>query len=294
MLTRTTALALVAALATPAWAERVVAIAPLSSLGAEDKSASTKKLIGEIEQAIGALPGTKVVPAAQVSDAIAKAKKPQLRQCEGDAGCLAELGKLVGASIVVTGEVGGLGGSQVVYLGATDVTTAKELRSTTLALGAKDSADTPSGAAVRLLDPDQYRGNVHFAIDVTGATLYVNGAKQGLSAKSELALPVGMQAIRVTHPQYRDFVRFVDVTYGKTTEVPVGMHQYATIEHDVHAAPVSRDKIEYIDPPLWRRPYVVGPAIGVLAITAGIIAGVIAHKFPPYDNCRRVGDPTKC
>ena len=54
---------------------------------------------------------------------------------------------------------------------------AKELRSTTLAVGAKDDAGGPSGAAVRLLDPDRYRGTMHFAIDVTGATVYVNGTK---------------------------------------------------------------------------------------------------------------------
>ena len=32
-------------------------------------------------------------------------------------------------------------------------------------------------------------------------------------------MPVGTQAVRVTHPEYHDFVKFVDVDYGKTTEV---------------------------------------------------------------------------
>ena len=59
------------------------------------------------------------------------------------------------------------------------------------------------GAAVRLLDPDKYRGTVHFAIDVTNASVFVNGTKSSLTPKGELSLPVGTQAVRVTHPEYQ-------------------------------------------------------------------------------------------
>jgi hypothetical protein len=274
-----------------AFADRVVAITPLSTLGSEDKSAATKKLLGQIEQAFASLPGTKVVPAAQVSAAIDKAKKPGLRQCEGEAGCVTEVGKLVGAQFVVTGEVGGLGDSKVVYLKLTDVTAGRELRSTTLAVGAKDTADSPMGAAVRLSDPDKYRGNVKFAFDVTGSTVLVNGTKVQLSANKEIALPVGTHAVTVTHPQYHNFVKFVEVDYGRTTDVQVGMKQYPIVEHDIKEKPGARDTIIYSDPPLWRRPYIAGPAIAVIAIVAGFVAAKIAHDFPDYDNCRKVGSP---
>ncbi|HSK02127.1 MAG TPA: hypothetical protein VK932_12835, partial [Kofleriaceae bacterium] len=81
-------------------ADRIVAIAPLSTLGAEDTSAETRKLTAQIEAAAAALPGTKVVAAAQVADAIRRATRPQLKACEGAAACLAELGRLVGAGVV--------------------------------------------------------------------------------------------------------------------------------------------------------------------------------------------------
>jgi hypothetical protein len=283
-------IALAAAVATvvgaaTAHADRVVAIAPLSTLGAEDTSAGTRKLIGQIEAAVAALPATKVVRAAQVSDAIKKAKKPQLRICEGDARCLAELASLVGAQIVISGEVGGLGESRVVYLAATE--NGKELRSTTLAIGARDDGGGPTGAAVRLLDPDGYRGMLRFAIDVTGATVYVNGSKVQPSPRGELALPVGTQAVRVTHPEYHDFVRFIDVGFGKTTEVAVGMQQYPIVRHDVPGKPINRDQIEYVDPPLWRRWYVVGPAAVGLAVVTAIVVGYAVHNFPSGD-CRNV------
>ena len=277
-----------------AYADRIVAVAPLSTLGAEDTSASTKKILGQIEQAVASL-GDKVIPAAQVAAAIDKAKKPQLKACEGDAGCVAEVGKLVGAQIVIAGEVGGLGDAKVIYLGATEVATAKELRSTTLSIakegtgGAKDDGGGATGAAVRLLDPDNYMGTVHFTIDVSGATVFVNGTPVKL-ANGTLPLRVGTQAVRVTHPEYRDFVRFVDVGYGKTTEVAVGMHQYPIVEHDIKGNPINRDKIEYIDPPLWRRWYVAGPAAAILAIAVGVVAYDLTHRFP-NGQCR---DPAGC
>lgn len=287
-LATTLAVALAMGASSTAHADRVVALVPLSTLGTEDTSASTRKLTGQIEAALATLPGTKVIGTAAVTDAIKKAKKPQLRVCERDPGCLAELGKLVGATIVIDGEIGGLGDSKVVYLGATDVTTGKELRSTTLSVGATDDGGGPSGAAVRLLEPDRYRGTLHFVVDVTGATVYVNGSKAALSPKGELALPVGTQAVRVTHPEYRDFVKFISVPYNKTTDVTVAMTQYPIVQHDLQGKPINSDRITYIDPPVWRRWYVVGPAAVGLAIITGVIVGALVHDLPSGD-CRKVG-----
>jgi hypothetical protein len=276
-----------------AHADRTIAVAPLSTLGAEDKSAATKKMLADIEHAIAGLPGNKVVAAAQVAQAIDRAKKPQLKACEGDAACLAELGKLVGADVVVTGEVGGLGDSRVIYLGATDVASAKELRSTTYTLGATDDGGGAGGAAIRLLDPDHYRGTLRFAIDVPDTSVFVNGTKVTLSAKGELALPVGTHAVRITQREYHDFIKFIDVPYAKTIDVPVRMQEYPIVEHDVKAKPTSRDRVVYIQPPLWRRPYIAGPAIAVLAIVVGIITyEIITPRVGKPEECRPLGGST--
>lgn len=273
----------------PARAERLVAIAPLSTLGAEDTSASVKQLTTDIEAAVAGLAGTKVVTAAQVADAIRRAKKPQLKACEGEAACLAELGKLVGAQIVIAGEIGGLGEARVIYLGATDVTAARELRSTTLSVGgAAQDEGGPQGAVVRLLEPDRYRGTVRFALDVTGATVYVNGTRIALSPRGELSLPVGTQAVRVTHPEYHDFVRFIDVAYGKTAEVAVPLQQYPIVRRDLQGKPISRDQVVNVDPPWWRRWYVVAPAAVGLAVVTGIIVSALAYE-PFESRCVKVG-----
>ena len=287
-------IAALAALAPAARAQRVVALAPLSTLGAVDKSAATRQLSTELEQAIAHLPGTTIVPVEQVSAAIAHAKKPALAVCEGDAECLTALGKLVGAQVVVTGEVGGLGESRVVYLGATDVATGKELGSTTLAMGAHDDGGGPTGAIVRLLDPQHYVGTLHFTIDARGARVFVNGSLQRLTPGGDLVLPVGTQAVRVTHPEYHDFVKFVDVAYGQRTEVAVGLHQYPIVEHSVRAKPLNPDHIIYHDPPVWRRWYVTGPA----AVAVGFVVGAIVYAATAnrvhYDRCTQLGGGGPC
>jgi hypothetical protein len=266
---------------------KLVAVAPLATLDAEDTSAPIKKLTAQLEGAINAL-GLKAIPAATVADAIKKAKKPQLRACEGDTACIAELGKLVNAQIVVVGQIGGLGDSKIVYLNATDVATAKELRSTTLALTGKDDDGGAAAAVVRLLDPSKHRGTLHFNIDVTNATVYVNGARVRLGPKNELSLEVGTQAVRVTHPEYRDFVRFIDVPFGKTVDVPVGMLQYPIVRRDIQGNPINRDTQVLIDPPWYRRWYAVAGGAVVAAILSGIIVGAIVHDLPETP-CRVVG-----
>jgi hypothetical protein len=108
------------------------------------------------------------------------------------------------------------------------------------------------------------------------------------SPRGELTLPVGAQAVRVTHPEYHDFVRFIDVEFGKTTDVAVDLQQYPIARHDLQGKPIGRDRIEYVEPAVWRRWYVVGPAAVGLAIVTGIIVGYAAHSFPAGE-CHKVG-----
>lgn len=279
---------LVALASPPALAQRTVAVAPLSTLGEHDTSASTKGVTAQLEAAIGRLANTKVVTAAQVATAIKRARKPQLETCDAEAACVAEVGKLVGAQIVIAGEVVRLGDATVIYLGATDVASARELRSTTLTLGATTGATESTGAVIRLLDPDQYRGNLRFVIDTQGATVYVNGSRVTPAATGDVLLPVGTQAVRVTHPAYHDFVRFIDVQFDQTTNVPVGLTQYPIVQRDLQGKPINRDKVEYVEPPVWRRWYVVGPAAVGLAILTGLIVGYAVHDLPDGE-CRKVG-----
>ncbi|HEY5925282.1 MAG TPA: PEGA domain-containing protein, partial [Kofleriaceae bacterium] len=130
---------------------------------------------------------------------------------------------------------------------------------------------------------------VKFGFDVQDATVHVNGTKIALTVNKELALPVGTHAVTVTHPQYHNFVKFVEVGYGRTTDVQVTMKQYPIVEHSIQGKAGTTDTIIYDDPPMWRRPYVAVPVIIGLAVAAGFAAAWYAREFPDYDNCRKVG-----
>ena len=145
-------------------------------------------------------------------------------------------------------------------------------------------------AATRTPIGRSHRGffrNANELVYVKGASVAVNGTKVQLSATKELPLPVGTHAVTVTHPQYHNFVKFVDVDYGKTTPVDVNMKQYPIIEHDIQGKPISRDRVSYTKPPWYLQPYLTGPVIAVAAVvtvavtlavsaTAGILSGMIA------------------
>jgi hypothetical protein len=306
--------------AVPALAQppaKVVALAPLSTLGSETKGAESKKLTADLEAALTAASGAKVVGASAVGDAIKKAKKPALRSCDGEAGCLAEVGKLAGADAIVYGEVGGLGDVQVVYLELVDVASGKIARSTTLSLGAPASGGDDlqggaSGAAIRLLAPEKFVGKLEVTVDAPGASIYVDGKRVGKSpapaprdtnpnvaaaAGVTFELPVGTHALRVTHPEYRDYVRFVDVPYAdKPTEVQVGLEQFPIVERDLLSKQGGAQQVDYIryapetHTPWYRHWYVLAAFGAVAAVGAGAIFDATASG-PGADHSRTINPP---
>ena len=259
--------------------QRTVVVAPLSTLGSESTSAPVRRLATELEGALGQAPGVKVIGTAAALDAIKQAKKPGLRACDGDAACLAELGKLVGADWVVYGEVGGLGDVQVVYLELIDVATARELRATTLqATSGEDPDGGARGAAIRLVAPDRFVGSLDVDVDVPGAAIYVDGKRLARSPSPPLTLAVGAHALRVTHPEFRDFVRFVDVPYDRAVNVPVALQQFPVVERDIESRggtlPPAPDAPVAATP--WYRTWWAIAGFGAIAVTgAAITVGLI-------------------
>lgn len=265
----------VAASAQPA--KRRVAVAPLSALGAEDTSAEARQIQAELEKAIAQVPDTLVLDSKAVLAEIKKAKRPDLRVCEGDAGCLAELGKLVGADLVVAGEVGGLGEIKVVYLEVVDVSKQKSLRATTLEVGDEASGGA-LGAAYRLLAPQDYGGTMTLDVDTAGATIYVDGKKVGKSPAAAIPLAVGTHALRVTHPEYRDFVRFVDVAFQKDTRIGVALQGFPIVESEVKGSGGPRSNVTVIETPApwYKKWWAVATFSGIVLISAAATAGIIA------------------
>jgi hypothetical protein len=256
---------------------RTVVVAPLSALGAHDTSASAAQVQAELEHAIARIDGVTVIGSKDAIDQVKKAKRPELRVCDGELACLTALGKLVGADLVVAGEAGGLGEVHVVYLQLIDAAKGKELRSTTLEVG--DAASGGAlGAAHRLLAPERYLGTLVVAVDTPGALLYVDGKKLGTAPAPAIETSVGTHALRVTHPEYRDFVRFVDVGFAAETVVDVALQQFPIVSTEMTGTgdgkPRSADALRPL--PWYRKWWAIAAFSGIVLISAAATAGVIA------------------
>lgn len=263
-------------------ADSKVVLAPLATLGEETKSKSTRAVHAAIETALGAVPGIAIIDDKTLDRALRKVRRPELRVCDGETQCLAELGTVVGADVVVYGELGGLGDAQVVYLKAVSVAKQDELGSTTLELGAKvDQTMAARSAAFRLLAPDSYVGTLTVSVDVEGASIYVDGRPVGSSSARSIPLPVGTHALRVTHPEFRDFVRFVDVGFDADTPVEAGMQKFPIVSTSIRstgrganlgAAVVYKGQ----EPTPWYREwYAVAGASAVVLVGSAILVGVL-------------------
>ena len=267
--------------------KRIIAVLPFTSAGAEDTSPQAKQFTAELERNVPSLAATTVITAAQVGEAIKKSKKLVLRTCDGDLPCLLEVGKLVGANVVLAGELGGLGASKVVYLSAIDVAQGKMLNTTNVQLGASADVGGAQVALIRLLEPDRYVGQIAITVDIKGATAYVDGKRVGVSPMAAVSLTVGTHALRVTHPEYRDFVRFVDVNFGAGNQIKVDLSQYPVVQNAVvQNAKLQQQNIIYHREPWYRRWYTVaGGAAALITVTATFI---YVTRQTDFDESRKL------
>ncbi len=278
-------------------AKQSVALAPLATLGNEATSKETKIAQRAIVAGIKAVPNMELVPMAALRRAVRKAKQPRLRACDGEPKCLAELGKLVEASAVIYGEIGGLGDVHVVYLKLVDSKNAKEVRSTTLEFGDEQAANAAArAAAFRLLSPERYVGRLDVEVDVKGASIFVDGKLMAESPAKPISLPVGTHALRVTHPEYRDFVRFVKIEFDADEHVDAGLQQYPVIRSNLQSDPRKKPPlagaVEYrgVEPTPWyRRWYTVASGSALVLIGSAVLVGILADGIDADDE-KTVGE----
>lgn len=257
-------------------AQRVVALAPLSTLGSEDTSNPALGASAELERAIAALPSTSLLTASQVTAALRRQKRPAIATCDGERPCVAELGRAVGAAVLVTGQLGGIGDARIVYLEAIDCATGKELGSTTWALGEDDPAPA---VAARLLAPHTHVGTLRVRSPIPAAQVFVDGTR--LPSRPEHTLSVGTHALRVTHPEVRDFVRFIEISYGKVTDVDVTLSPLPVVQRDVTTPGGSSSQHASSERPWFTRWWAVAGGGTVLAVVAGALAYSLTDGFSP-------------
>jgi|GEM_PF-3444150 len=194
-----------------------------------------------------------------------------------------------GAERVLIVDAAKLGDGRVLYLQAVDPS-GKTPISTTVPLqnasGELSQADLPRLRAelVRVLAPSRYVGTLAVRADVSGAEVLVDGRSRG-GAITELG--VGTHSVRVTHPAYRDFLRFVEVDFGKVITLEANLSAYPLAEGEMQEKMRRQGKPK---PVPWFRSwwFLTTCGVALAGATTGIVwslrPGIGADQSVIYNN----------
>ncbi len=184
------------------------------------------------------------------------------------------LAKETGAQRAIAVEATPLGDGLVVYLQALEVPGGHAVGSTTFALAGGETRDPSDavaarGALSRILDPARYAGRLALKLDVQGAEVQLDGKKV---QPGTLTLAVGTHALRVTHPAYHDFLRFLDIEFDKTTAVAVNMAAYPLAEGEMTERQRRGQPVPKKTLPWYRRWYAfAGAGLVLTGVTIGVV-----------------------
>jgi len=188
--------------------------------------------------------------------------------------------RTTGADRVLSVEAARIGDGRVLYLQVSDGA-GKQLGATTVPIAGESGDVQPGDRAAlragltRALQPSRYVGRLQLHVDVAGAELQVDGKRIDVAAGRAVELPVGTHALRVTHPAYRDFLRFVDVEYDKTLALDVPMAAYPLAEGEMSER--QRKAVKSARVPWWRSWWALTVS-GV--IITGVVAGAVVLSRP--------------
>jgi hypothetical protein len=235
-------------------------------------------LRSELERVVGApLPSRAEVEKATRAN-------PKLAACTGDPTCLQPLARVLKASRVVTGNVGGLGDSYVVNLKLVDAD-ARELRrvSATLRGSPEELIEEIRVAAYRLVAPEKLVGNIAVLSDVPGATVNLDSNDVGATPlPGALAnIQVGVHKLTVTREGFSTFSEDVPVRFEKTTQVVV---RQSAMSKKAKRALAAQGQL-----PIYTRWWFWG-AMAVSAVATGLIIGYAIPKQTQTD-CAQGGCP---
>lgn len=195
------------------------------------------RVTAALAKQLSGVPGVKLASLKEVRRFVKSRDGAPYAQCEGDLACLYKLGTLLGVAQLVAGDLSGLSKGYVLFLRLVDPAKQEVVRTVSVVHGGEDAKEETAlrEAAYRLLAPEKFVGQVAFEIDVPGAQVFWNGQPLGASPVATRKMLAGTHALRVTHPSYHDFLRFIDVAFEQTTQVKVSLKRYPIISEEMKA-----------------------------------------------------------
>ncbi|MBW2732914.1 MAG: PEGA domain-containing protein [Deltaproteobacteria bacterium] len=244
---------------------RNVVLAPFSALGITPKEA--QRVRRWVMSAAASMPRLRFRQAKGLERRLGR--RPA---CLADARCVARLAKKLRLGAVLVGDVGSIGGANIVYL---QLLMGGKVR-------ARESAvlDPRRGlrAGVRsllykLLLPRRYTGAVHIHSNIADSWVYLDGRRVGRGKDIKLSVRVGRHALRVTHPAHRDFVRFIEVVFRRRVSIQATLEPIAVQSYRMRylvGKPLTDSEL-----PWYRRWWAVAAVGSVLFATATVLVAVL-------------------
>ncbi len=241
---------------------RIDALGGVSAeIGASLESILTREL---------ALLVSEVIPSAKTQ--LFQQRQRSLRACQGEDACLARIGRALRVQFVVAGTIASLGRNYVVNLKLVRSSTGRLVRRINQPFSGQPERliQAIRLAAYKLVAPDRLLGNLQILVDHPGAKIYVDGNLVGTSPLRTAIqnLKVGPHVVRVTHPDYLEFVRRVHVRFEKTTYVKIHLVRPKISVVRLKGGVVVRDAPTPVYAKWW-----FWTSVGVAAAALGAVAG---------------------
>lgn len=260
------------------------ALKPLEAIGLS--KGRVRSITDKLQQQLGRVPGVKPAPLALMRKFLASRDGVTYAACEGELPCVVKFGKLLKAPLVVAGDLSGLGKGYVLFLRLVDPGSEKVLRKVSVVNTegkAKQDAILRE-AAYRLLAPEKFVGKLQLEVDVKGAAIFLNGKPLGKSPVAALQVQAGTHALRITHHEYHDFMRFVDVAFEQTTPIKVSLKQFPIISEEMKAkhrkrqvTPHPGGQTVYRPLPWYKRWWFI-TSLGVALLTATVTTVTLVRQ----------------
>ena len=254
-------------------------------------TATDPKLAVTVETAlVAAARGVDVVTLVNVEGTKVRGPRVDVKADPRPAARAQALAKEQGATLVAIAEPQALGEGGVVYLQVVDGSGTSRGSTTVVMPATKDGGAIERalrGGLVQLLAPSRFTGMLELRVDVPNARVEIDGHGAALVT----ALAVGPHAVRVTHPAYHDFLRFVDIEFDRTRTETVALAAFPLAEGEMDDRRKRAGGVT-MKMPWYRSWWALGLTGAVLCgATVGIVYGVRAGIH--YDNTAHyTGVPT--
>lgn len=156
------------------------------------------------------------------------------KACDGDARCLADIGRAAGATRVLAGSVGLAGDELHIALKLIDVVNGDESRSIDEAAPLDQAELRLRAAATKLLKPDKYNqsGSIIVSVPVSGADVVVDGSARGTTPLFGPidGLPPGRREVEVRYAGAKSWRGFVELRFGEPHRLELNLIDGALVE----------------------------------------------------------------